>query len=183
MTYIEFLNDEKYKGDRQKFEQKIKNVYFSQKGYFLRKNMEVTDFTNEVYIRLIKFWNFDKFNYSLQTYLQIIIKHTMGTLYRDMDTEKRRINYDNEVLRLDNEEEQTEIIYNENRFNEQKCIDYVLSEIKLQTDREILKLYLTGWQIKAIHERYNVTREYVKWRIKKYKPLMQKKFIEYKNNL
>ena len=183
MTYIEFLNDEKYKDERQKFEQKIKNVYYSQKGYFLRKNMEVTDFANEVYVRLIKFWNFDKFNYSLQTYLQIIIKHTMGSLYRDMDTEKRRINYDNEVLRLDNEEEQTEIIYKENRFNEQKCIDYVLSEIKLQTDREILKLYLTGWQIKVIHERYNVTREYVKWRIKKYKPLMQKKFIEYKNNL
>ena len=86
MTCIEFLNDEKYKDERQKFEQKIKNVYYSQKGYFLRKNMEVIDFTNEVYLRLIKFWNFDKFNYSLQTYLQIIIKHTMGTLYRDMDT-------------------------------------------------------------------------------------------------
>ena len=187
MTWNEFLNDEKYSEERANHIQYVKNLYYSNTGYFLRKSMEEDDFINEVYIMIIQYWNFDNFNQSLRTYLQRVTNNTLRLIYRNMDLDKNRINYDDSLERIDKETEEDEpeviIPTKDELFVEVNCIDYILEGIDNKLNKEILKLYLLGYQLTTIQRTLNLTRSKVRWIISKYDKVMKDRFNDYRNNI
>ena len=188
MKIEDFLNENNYKDLKEWHDNFMKQVYYSQRGYFLQKYMEVDDFKSEVYVMLIKYWNFDNFRGTLKTYLGRVTEHTMLYLYRSMDTDKNIINHDDTIERLDKEveegEQEIDVAYFDNYFNEKGCIDYVTQCATNDVDRQILTLYLNGVDKQSIANTLKLTRDIVRYRIeKKYKIDMQKRFNEYVNNI
>ena len=186
MNFNDYFNNSKYEEDREWHKQNIKNVYNSPRGYFLKQYMELGDFENEVYIRLIKYWNYEKFNGNLRHFLSIITRNTMLSLYEKMDRDKNAINYDITLKRFDKEvgedEEKIDIPCYDNLFNEKSCINYIISAIDIDIDKEIVKLFLHGLEKTTIAKKLNVTRAFVRHRLEnKYNNLMKEKFTEYVN--
>lgn len=186
MSLNDFLYDDNYKKDRDFLYEQIKFTYYSNTGYFLRTYMELDEFVNEVYIFIIKYWNFDNFKASLRVYLRRVINNVLGKIYQMMDMDKRRVNHIQDNYRLDKEreegEEEIQIGIEDNFFNEEKCINYIIEGIKDGIEKEIIKMYLYGVNEATIQKELNVNRRYVTWRKQKYRQLIQKRFIEYKNN-
>ena len=55
MKVNDLFNDIEYKDNLNWLEIAINKLYYSNRGYFIRKNMEVDEFKHECYIRLFKY--------------------------------------------------------------------------------------------------------------------------------
>lgn len=188
LTFNEFYNSEKYLMNRNYLSYHTKKIYKSNWGKYLRNQMELEDFKNEVNIRLIKFWNYDSKKSSLNTYLATVINGTLGELYKEMERDKRKVNHiyekDSIEASQENDEETIVIIYNDDVFNEENCIDYISNGASTDDDRIAIKMYLMGYKITEISDRLNIPYKKVVYKIKnKYKKMMEYRFKEYRNNI
>lgn len=186
MNFNEYINKDEYEEIRNFHNNYMKNLYNSPRGYFLKIHMDLDDFKNEVYIRLIKYWNFENFNGSLKQYLIVVTKNTMKSLYEKMDSIKNSINYDLSVERFDKEvgenEQEIVVIHKDEIFNEISCINYILKFIEIDIDKKIVEMFLNGIEKTKIAKTLNVSRAFVRHRLEnKYNTLMKEKFTEYVN--
>lgn len=187
MTFNDFIKNDEYEKTRKWFDDYIYVIYNSPRGYFLKNNMEIDDFKNEIYIRLLKNWCIDKFDGKLKSYLATATKYALLNLYEKMDTDKNSINYDNTIERLDKEVSEgnapIEIECNDNLFDEMNCIEYIIKGIDVEIDKEIIRLFLHGVPKKDIERKLHVSRTFVRHRIEnKYNKLMKTRFNEYVNS-
>lgn len=188
MRVEEFLNENNYRELKKWHDNFMKQVYYSQRGYFLQKHMELDEFKSEVYVMLIRFWNFENFRGTLKTYLGRVTENTMLHIYTKMDRKKNRLNYDDTVERFDKEvgedEEPLDVPVYDDYFNERRCIEYVVECAETYEDREILRLYLSDISKSEIARKLGLNRDYVRYRIdKKYMKKMQKRFNEYNSGI
>ena len=127
MKVNDLFNDIKYKDNLNWLEITLSKLYYSNRGYFLRKNMELDEFRNECYIRLFKYWNYNSFNGALNTYLGKVAESTMLNLYQRMDRDSRRLNYDDNMDRIDKEVEEGEtpiiLKYEDEYLNDEDVIE------------------------------------------------------------
>ena len=188
MRVEEFLNENNYRELKKWHDNFMKQVYYSQRGYFLQKHMELDEFKSEVYVMLIRFWNFENFRGTLKTYLGRVTENTMLHIYTKMDRKKNRLNYDDTVERFDKEvgedEEPLDVPVYDDYFNERRCIEYVAGCAETYEDREILRLYLSDISKSEIARKLGLNRDYVRYRIdKKYMKKMQKRFNAYNSGI
>lgn len=188
MTFDEFYNEPK--------NEKILNIlakkmYYSNRGYFIRKHMEYDEFLNEIIIRLLKYWGYyqNEYKLSVNTFIDNVIYRTVNNLYETMDAQKRKINYDEGLERIDKErgEDEAEIVLRAteyNPFNEETVIELITEKIDNQIDKKICSLHLQGISQTKICELTGFTRRQVEYRINsKYRKLFIETYNEYKNNL
>lgn len=187
MNVNELFNNEEYKDNLNWLEISINKLYYSNRGYFLKKYMEIDEFRNEVYLRLLKYWKFDEYNGALNTYLGTIAESTMLHIYQNMDRNNRKLNYDDTLERFDkeiNEGESPIIIKHEDSFiREQEAIEYIAKGVNNKEDYIIIKLYLLGYSMTDIAKHLNTTWRMVQYRVKnKYNDMMKERFNEYVNS-
>lgn len=187
MKVNDLFNNEKYKDNLNWLEISISKLYYSNRGYFIRKNMELDEFKNECYLRLIKYWNFKNFNGALNTYLSKVVESTMLHIYQNMDRDNRKLNYDDTIDRFDKEvgEGETPIIvkYEDDYLRDEEAIEYIAKGTDNKEDYIIIKLYLLGYSMKDIANHLNVTWRMIQYRVKnKYDNMMKQRFYEYVNS-
>lgn len=188
MTFEEFYNEPK---NEKMISILSKKMYFSSRGYFVRKHMEYDEFLNEVIIRLLKYWDYaqNEYKLSINTFIDNVIYRTVNKLYETMDAQKRKLNFDESVERIDRErdEEEGEIIIRASdysAFNEEVIIQLITEKIDNQIDKKICALHLQGIPQTKICEMTGFTRRQVEYRINsKYRKLFIETYNDYKNNL
>lgn len=187
MKVNDLFNDIKYKDNLNWLEITLSKLYYSNRGYFLRKNMDLDEFKNECYIRLFKYWNYNSFNGGLNTYLGKVAESTMLNLYQHMDRDNRRLNYDDNMDRIDKEVEEGEtpiiLKYEDEYLNDEDVIEYIAKGTTNKEDYIIIKMYLLGYSMTEIATHSNISWRMVQYRLKdKYNDMMKQRFYEYVNS-
>ena len=187
MKVNDLFNDIKYKDNLNWLEITLSKLYYSNRGYFLRKTMELDEFKNECYIRLFKYWNYNSFNGALNTYLGKVAESTMLNLYQRMDRDSRRLNYDDNIERIDKEVEEGEtpiiLKYEDEYLNDEDVIEYIANGTNNKKDYIIIKMYLLGYSMTEIANHLNMSWRMIQYRLKdKYSDMMKQRFYEYVNS-
>lgn len=187
LTYNDFMNKEEFKYNRNYLRQSLMSIYKSNRGSIIRIYMDFGEYENEVHITLIKYWNYDSKLSSLNTYLRRVLENATSTIIREMNADKRKINYITEMTRIDDFTEMDNeihlgLVYEQDYLNSNKCINYIVDGIKNEVDKMIIKLYLLDFTKIEISKICNINYKTMDYRIKtKYKKLMQDRFNEYRN--
>ena len=104
-----------------------------------------------------------------------------------MDRDTRRMNYDDNIERIDKEVEEGEtaiILKHEDEYlNDEEAIEYIASGTNNRKDYMIVKMYLLGYSMTEIASHLNMSWRMIQYRLKdKYTDMMKQRFYEYVNS-
>ena len=104
-----------------------------------------------------------------------------------MDRDSRRLNYDDNMDRIDKEVEEGEtpiiLKYEDEYLNDEDVIEYISSGANNKKDYIIIKMYLLGYSMREIASHLNMSWRMVQYRLKnKYDGMMKQRFYEYVNS-
>lgn len=180
ITFDEWLQDKKY---QKSFKYQCFSYYNSSFAYQIRKDMELEDFKQHMYLKIYKYWHNYTGEVQADTYTNHVIK--VETIREN----KRLGNNHNKALFLDNNCELDRLDSNGNKIElpcedkertlTNEAIDFITEGVKEQ-DRDICKLYLMGVSMKDIEKFTDFTWKQIRDRCKvKYSHVFKKRYEEF----
>lgn len=187
MTIEDMFSNDNMKSELDNY---IRRLYYNDSYAYLRRHMELDDFTHELYIYILRY----KHMLTNDTPLALakwIAKKKASRISSSLTTDKRLCNNIDSNISINNytpsdsECSLAEVLEDKPHsfFEESEAIEYSLKYVP-SCDRDICKLHLLGYKQKDILNFCDYTPRQLQYRLQKmYRPLMQRGYKEYMENL